>query len=151
MAGRVRGCGQEGGRALPIAVAAVLSISLMAAGSAALAKTITGSKRGELLAGTKGADKLKGKGGNDRLKGKGGNDLLNGGKGRDTAIGGPGADKLLGGPGDDLINAADGRRDSAIDGGAGTNTCVLDTSLELAIARRCSTIRSGSGEATTRR
>ena len=133
-----------GGRVLLIAAAAVLSISLMAGGSAALAKTISGSKRGESLAGTKGADKLKGKGGNDRLKGKGGNDLLNGGKGRDTVVGGPGTDKLLGGPGNDLLKAADGRRDRAINGGAGTNTCVIDTTLELASVRGCSTIRSGS-------
>jgi Ca2+-binding RTX toxin-like protein len=138
-------CGRrDGGRAVLIAAAAVLSISLMAGGSAALAKKVTGTKRGEVLTGTKGSDKLKGKGGNDRLKGKAGNDLLNGGKGRDTAIGGAGADRLLGGPGDDLINAADGTLDSVIDGGAGTNTCVLDTSLELAIARGCSTIRAGS-------
>jgi RTX calcium-binding nonapeptide repeat (4 copies) len=144
MASTLRRQKRSGGRALLIAAAAVLSISLMAGGSAALAKTISGSKRGESLAGTKGADKLRGKGGNDRLKGKGGNDLLNGGKGRDTVVGGPGADKLLGGPGNDLLKAADGRRDRAIDGGPGTNTCVLDTTLELAIARRCSTIRSGS-------
>jgi hypothetical protein len=57
MAGRIRRCRQGRGRALLIGVAAVLSISLMAAGSAALAKTINGSKRGERLTGTKGADK----------------------------------------------------------------------------------------------
>jgi Ca2+-binding RTX toxin-like protein len=144
MVGTLRRRKRGGGRALLIAAAAVLSISLMAGGSAALAKKINGSKRGESLAGTKGPDKIKGKAGNDRLKGKAGNDLLNGGKDRDTVIGGPGADRMLGGPGDDLINAADGARDSAIDGGAGTNTCVLDTNLELAIARGCSAIRAGS-------
>ena len=96
-----------------------------------------------MLAGTKGPDKIRGKGGNDRLKGKGGNDLLNAGKGRDAAIGGTGADKLRGGPGDDLINAADGRRDNAIAGGPGKNTCILDTTLELTLARGCTTIRSG--------
>ena len=115
----------------------------MAAGTTALAKKISGSKRGEMLAGTKGPDKIRGKGGNDRLKGKGGNDLLNAGKGRDAAIGGAGADKLRGGPGDDLINAADGRRDSAIAGGPGKNTCILDTTLELTLATGCTTIRSG--------
>jgi hypothetical protein len=31
-----------------------------------------------------------------------------------------------------------------IDGGTGTNTCILDTSLELAIARGCATIKVGA-------
>jgi Ca2+-binding RTX toxin-like protein len=143
MVGIFRRRGEGGGRVLLIAAAAVLSISLMAAGTTALAKKISGSKRGEMLAGTKGPDKIRGKGGNDRLKGKGGNDLLNAGKGRDAAIGGAGVDKLRGGPGDDLINAADGRRDGAIAGGPGKNTCILDTTLELTLATGCTRIRSG--------
>jgi Ca2+-binding RTX toxin-like protein len=143
MPGTFRRRGERGGHVLLTAAAAVLSISLMAGGTAALAKKISGSKRGETLAGTKGPDKIRGKGGNDRLKGRGGNDLLNAGKGRDAAIGGAGADKLRGGAGDDLINAADGRRDGAIAGGPGKNTCILDTTLELTLARGCTTIRSG--------
>ncbi len=131
----------NGSRKLRIIALAALSLAIATAPT--FAAKLSGGKRSETIAGTKGADKIKGKGGNDKIKGKGGNDALNGGKGRDKVTGGAGADRHLGGPGNDLIKAADGRRDKAINGGAGKNTCVIDTTLELAIAKRCSTIRAG--------
>ena len=113
-------------------------------GAPALAKNLSGSKRGETISGTKGADKIKGKGGNDKLKGRGGNDTLNGGKGRDKLTGGAAADKHLGGPGNDTLRAADGRRDKAINGGPGQNTCIIDTALELSIVKGCNKIVAGA-------
>ena len=132
----------RGSRRLLVA-AAVLSLSLAAVTGPALAKKLSGSKRGETISGTKGADKIKGKGGSDKLKGRGGNDMLSGGKGRDKMTGGPGADRHLGGPGNDVIRAADGRRDKAINGGPGRNTCVIDTALELSVVKGCSKVIAG--------
>jgi len=126
-----------------IVAAAVLTVSLAAVAGPALAKVLSGSKRGETISGTKGADKIKGKGGNDKLKGRGGNDALIGGKGRDKLTGGAGADKHLGGPGNDTLRAADGRRDKVINGGAGRNICIIDTALELSIVRGCSKVVAG--------
>jgi len=118
----------------------VLSLLTVAAGPA-LAKKIVGSKRGEKIVGTNGADRIKGKGGNDLIKGKGGKDRLNGGKGSDKVVGGAGVDALLGAPGNDRLKAADGRIDRIIDGGRGTNTCIVDTQ-ELSIVRNCANIHA---------
>ncbi len=133
----------RGGTTLIVA-ASVMCIALAAVTGPALAKKFSGSKRGETIAGTKGGDKIKGKGGNDKLKGKGGSDALNGGKGRDKVTGGAGADRHLGGPGNDTLRAADGRRDKAINGGPGQNTCVIDTALELSIVKGCSKVVAGA-------
>jgi hypothetical protein len=130
-------------RSAPLA-AIVVALSLVLAAGSSLAKTLRGTPHGDKLVGTKGADKITGKAGNDTLKGKGGNDTLNGGKGRDKVIGGPGVDRMMGGGGNDLINAADGKRDKAINGGPGTNKCVIDTALELSIAHHCASITAGA-------
>jgi RTX calcium-binding nonapeptide repeat (4 copies) len=141
-----------------IATVTVLGLALALVASPALAKKLTGTKRSELIVGTKGADRIKGKGGNDLIKGKGGNDRLNGGKGSNKVIGGKGNDKVIGGPlgdtlvgkagvdshvggaGNDLLKAADGRRDRVIDGGTGTNRCIVDV-VELSIVRNCGTVQ----------
>lgn len=129
-------------RSLLVAVA-VLSLATAAVTGPALAKKFSGTKRGDKIAGTKGADKINGKGGNDKLKGKGGNDALKGGKGADKLAGGAGTDRHIGGPGNDMLLAADGRRDSAINGGPGANTCVIDTALELSVVQGCSKVVAG--------
>jgi Ca2+-binding RTX toxin-like protein len=144
-----------------IAAIAVLGLAVALAAGPAVAKKITGTKRGELIVGTKKADRINGKGGNDLIKGKRGNDRLNGGKGSnrvvggkgkdkviggplgDTLIGGPGVDRHFGGAGNDLLNAADGRRDSLIDGGSGTNRCIVDI-LELSIVRNCGSVQGST-------
>lgn len=146
------------GRASLIAAVAVLGLALALAAGPAVAKKITGTKRSELIVGTKGADRIKGKGGNDLIKGKGGSDRLNGGKGSNKVVGGKGNDKVIGGPlgdtliggagvdshrggsGNDLLNAADGRRDRVIDGGTGTNKCIVDT-IELSIVTGCGSVQ----------
>jgi hypothetical protein len=132
-------------RALALLGAIVLLVGLALAADFSSAKNLRGTKSGERLVGTQRADTIKGMGGKDKIKGKGGNDKLSGGKGRDAITGAGGADKMAGGGGNDVIKAADGRRDKAINGGPGKNRCVIDTALELSIARHCSTIVNGGG------
>lgn len=138
---------RHGRRISPIVVVAGLALAMTIGGGQAIAMKMSGSKRGETITGTKGADKIKGKGGNDKLKGAGGNDTLSGGKGRDRIVGGKGADRNLGGAGADVLKAADGRRDRAINGGPGTDRCIVDTARELSIVRGCETVRAGFGTA----
>ena len=109
----------------------------------ALATTEVGDKLGNLLVGTRGADRLVGKAGGDLLKGRAGPDVLVGGKGRDGLIGGRGRDRMLGGSGNDVIRAADRRQDRRIDGGAGSNVCVIDVPADLAVTTRCNVLRAG--------
>jgi hypothetical protein len=73
--------------------------------ASALAATIVGTSKNDVLRGTAKADTLIGKGGNDRLYGLGGNDTLIGGAGNDVLVGGPGADTLKCGPGHDIAVA----------------------------------------------
>lgn len=122
---------------------AVACLALEAASASASAETLVGSKANELLAGTHAGDRLKGKGGNDLLKGRAGNDLLLGGPGQDTLIGGPGRDKLVGGPGNDIVVASDGRADRLVNGGGGTNTCVIDIPADLSSTVNCGTLQAG--------
>jgi hypothetical protein len=145
MAGSLESLTATTRRPLALLAAVVLLLWLVVAVGTSPAAKLRGTQRGERIVGTKGADRIKGLSGNDKIKGKKGNDKLNGGKGRDTIIGDAGADKMAGGAGKDVIKAADGRRDKAINGGPGKNRCVIDTALELSIARNCSTIVSGAG------
>jgi Ca2+-binding RTX toxin-like protein len=126
---------------LGVAVMA-LAMALTAATGISAAASLVGTKANELLAGTHGPDRLKGRGGDDLLKGKAGNDLLVGGPGRDTLVGGPGVDRIIGGPGDDVVRAADGRADR-INGGGGTNTCVIDIPVDLSSTVNCGTLQAG--------
>jgi RTX calcium-binding nonapeptide repeat (4 copies) len=131
-------------RGSALGAAAVLVLWLLLAADLSFAKNLRGTSRGEKIVGTGGADKINGMLGNDKLNGRGGKDSVNGGKGRDTVTGGKGRDRMVGGAGNDVIKAADGLRDSVIDGGPGKNRCVIDSSLELSLARHCSTIVAGS-------
>jgi Ca2+-binding RTX toxin-like protein len=135
----------RGPRAPVLVGGAVLLLWLVFVVEISGAANLSGTKKGEQISGTQGADRINGMLGNDKLKGKGGNDTLNGGKGRDTVIGDKGADKMAGGAGRDVIKAADGRRDKVINGGPGRNRCVIDTALELSIARNCFSIATGPG------
>lgn len=133
-------CGVPG----KVAVAAVLSLCLIAGGTA-LAENIKGGKGNEKLTGTKGADNIKGLGGNDKLKGRAGNDSLDGGGGSDTLVGGKGADRIRGDRANDTIEAGDNKRDKKIAAGSGLDTCNIDTTLELSIAVSCETITNSKG------
>ena len=81
--------------------------------------------------------------GADRLLGGAGGDRLHGGKGRD---------RLSGGGGNDTLNSVDKRKDALVSGGAGKNTCRID-SVDLSVVRGCSKIvtvpSGGSGPGTT--
>jgi Ca2+-binding RTX toxin-like protein len=144
---------------------AVLTLaSLLVAGSVpALGKRIVATKRADRVVGTKradviragaGNDRVRGKAGNDRISGGNGNDRLSGdsgrdrvsgGRGRDRLTGGRGKDRLGGGPGNDVLNAVDRARDGRVDGGAGRNTCRID-STDLRVVAHCNRlIVSGGG------
>jgi Calx-beta domain/RTX calcium-binding nonapeptide repeat (4 copies) len=77
--------------------------------TSALAATIVGTRKNDVVRGTREADKLYGLGGNDTLYGRAGNDTLVGGAGNDTLVGGAGADKLECGLGRDvaIVDAKD--------------------------------------------
>lgn len=128
-------------RARGAAVALICGVALVAAVATAQGFKLIGTKAGNLLVGSKGPDRLVGKGGGDLIKGRGGRDSLSGGRGRDLLNGGPGPDRLRAGPGKDGIKAADGRADRLIDGGGGTNVCVIDIPADLPVTRNCAAIR----------
>ncbi len=134
------------GRGAAIAVICGVVLATVAV-AAAQGSRLVGTKAGNLLVGSKGPDRLIGKGGGDLIKGLGGRDRLSGGKGRDLLNGGPGADRLVAGPGNDGIKAADGRADRLIDGGGGTNACVVDIPADLPVTRNCETLRTLPGPA----
>src|SRR5688500_1474464 len=109
------------------------------------------------VSGTKKADTIRLRGGNDTARGRGGGDRIFGGAGRDRLLGGAGADRLLGGAGgdrlhggkgsdrlsggsgNDTLNSVDKRKDALVSGGAGKNTCRID-SVDLAAVRGCAKI-----------
>jgi Ca2+-binding RTX toxin-like protein len=146
----------------PVAILCVLVV-LAAAAPYSAAKRFTGSSRADRVVGTKRADVIRLKGGNDRARGKGGADRIYGGAGKDRLFGdqgadrlaggsgadtlsgaggkdrliaGKGKDRLRGGAGNDVLNSVDRSRDRRVDGGAGKNTCVID-SLDLPVISRC--------------
>ncbi len=104
--------------ALIVALCVLLAFAL-GAGAMVAAKTITGTKKGEVLKGTKKADRISGRRGDDLIKGKRGRDRLRGNGGNDTLLGGKGKDRLKGGRGEDRLFGGKGK-DRMI-GGAGSN------------------------------
>jgi hypothetical protein len=78
------------------------------------------------IVGGPGNDTLAGWWGNDRLYGGGGDDKLYGNNGNDYLSGEGGADYLYGGSGKDTLNAKDGIRDHAIDGGSDGDSATID-------------------------
>jgi Ca2+-binding RTX toxin-like protein len=102
----------------------VIVVVLMLAAGVALAVSKTGTNKGDTLQGDDTAD--------DRLAGGGGADIIKGRGGNDRLFGDHGADELFGGPDDDFLNAADQAADTTIDGGSGTDTCVVDATLDPA-------------------
>ena len=104
------------------------------------ASTINGTSASEPLNGTAVAETLNGLGGNDTINAGGGSDALHGGAGDDVLNGGTGPDRLWGDDGNDILNpgsdaafiyVAGGVNRAGVyfvDGGAGTDTLVLDYS-----------------------
>ena len=104
---------------------------------------VGGGAGNDRLLGAIGNDTLSGQAGADVLLGHAGNDLVAGGVGADSLTGGAGADNHIGEAGDDRIDARDGRRDTRVDGGAGRDTCLVDT-LDLPVVAACEVVQSGA-------
>jgi Ca2+-binding RTX toxin-like protein len=135
---------------------ALLAIGLIAAPAAA--KVFGGSSKANRVVGTKKADTIRLGAGNDRARGRGGKDKIFGGKGRDRLHGNAGndrikggagkdrlaggkkKDRLAGGGGNDVLNAADGRRDAAVNGGKGSDTCRIDAA-DLPVVKSCAKLK----------
>ncbi len=119
-------------------------VARFAAGAGGPACTIFGSDASEEIKGTPNADVICAGAGDDIIQAGGGNDIVFGGVGNDTILGGAGDDKLYGDAGNDQIVGGNGRdlleggtgadtldaRDSApgdsVNGGAGTDVCLVD-------------------------
>ena len=80
------------------------------------------------IRGTSGNDTLIGGANADLLVGDAGNDSLSGGAGNDRLVAGAGNDTLRGGEGDDQLTDLPGDAGGLIDGGAGVDTFVADSS-----------------------
>jgi len=96
-------------------------------GMTAGADVYPGTNDDDRVDGYEGDDAINGLNGADTLLGGAGNDTLSGDAGNDSLIGGEGVDSLLGGAGDDFL--AEGE---FMDGGAGSDVYVWDTSTGLA-------------------
>jgi hemolysin type calcium-binding protein len=153
-----------------VAIAAI--VALLATSMIAEARVFSGSGKSNSVKGTKKADTIRLRGGNDRATGRGGNDRILGGAGRDRLRGGAGRDRLLGGAGadrlhggkgpdrlsggggNDVVNSVDKKKDAFVSGGAGKNTCRID-SVDLSVVRGCAKIvtvpSGGSGWEVPRR
>jgi Ca2+-binding RTX toxin-like protein len=103
--------------------------------------------------GTSGNDNLTGTNGDDTITGLAGNDTLSGLDGNDTIDGGSGLDVITGGNGDDILNP--GTTEGAyyqydnVDGGAGTDTLVLDYSAKTyssGLAVNSQNLTAGTGD-----
>lgn len=121
---RVEGRGGGGGRprwagALLVCVGLLLMVP---AAAEALASSVHGSERGEVLRGSEWGERVTGLGGEDEL------------------YGGEGADKLLSGAGDDFVEASDGGRD-LVSCGPGEDVASVDF-VDL-VARDCERVYPG--------
>ena len=138
-----------------VAIAAMIAV--LATSVIAEARVFSGSGKANRVKGTKKADTIRLRGGNDTARGRGGGDRIFGGAGKDRLLGGAGADRLLGGAGadrlhggkardrlsggggNDTLNSVDKRKDALVSGGAGKNTCRID-SVDLPVVRGCAKI-----------
>lgn len=118
-----------------MAIAALAAIVVLA-GEQALAKRMVGTGGADRIVGTAKGDRINARGGNDRVNGRGGADRLKGAKGKDRLEGAKGRDRLRGGKGADRVKAVDGRKDRAVNGGAGKDLCVIDQA-DLSLLRNC--------------
>ena len=124
-------------------VAIAASALLALPSEPAEAKRLVGTKGADRLVGGAKPDRIKGRAGNDRINGRGGGDRLAGSSGNDRLKGAGGRDRLSGGRGADRLNAADGKRDRAVRGGPGTDTCTID-GADLALVKGCEKVKVAS-------
>jgi Ca2+-binding RTX toxin-like protein len=96
---RSRGIGEVGKavrevrRRATLVLVAMVAVLVVGSG-VALAKTINGNDRDNVLFGTERADTIRGFGGEDVIFGLDGGDTLNGGRGQDEVFGGNGNDEI---------------------------------------------------------
>jgi len=115
-----------------IMLLAAMAVALGLASGMALAATIVGTDRDEILVGTSYADTIRAKGGADVVRGRGGPDQLYGNTGRDKIYGGFGkGDRLHGGRGDDRLISEDifsqsGAFRDVVDCGPGDDSASVD-------------------------
>ncbi|MGH3035581.1 MAG: M36 family metallopeptidase, partial [Gaiellaceae bacterium] len=88
--------------------------------------TRIGTNGANTMNGTAGRDVIVGLDGSDRIDGRGGNDVICAGSGADVIIGGAGVDKFDGGSGNDTIYSRDGKRETVVRGGTGTDRARKD-------------------------
>jgi Ca2+-binding RTX toxin-like protein len=95
-----------------------IGIVLVVASGVALATSMTGTNKSETLTGTTG---------NDQIAGGGKDDIINAKAGKDELYGDQGDDTLNGGADNDFLNSVDNvAGNDDVDGGGGTNRCVID-------------------------
>jgi hypothetical protein len=149
---------------IPWWIAAIIALAACAALTAgpALAKRMVGTRGADTIVGTAKSDRIDGRGGSDRVKGRGGSDRLKGSRGADRLTGGKGGDRLAGsrgkdrlkgakgkdwlagGKGADRLNAVDGRKDAAVNAGAGNDVCVIDQP-DLSLLENCERTKVKNG------
>jgi Ca2+-binding RTX toxin-like protein len=129
-----------------LGLVAVSAVSMVAIPSEpAQAKRLVGTHGADRLHGSAKPDLIKGRAGNDRINGRQGADRLIGSRGKDRIKGAQGRDRILGGKGADRLNAADGKRDRAVKGGPGTDTCKVDAADRSAVDCEKVKVVSGGG------
>ncbi len=117
---------------------AMVMVTALVAGGAALAGAFDGDDANNRLVGTDGPDTMRGLGGDDVMRGfagrdrlfggggdmpgDAGDDTMYGGRGRDLLNGEGGADRIYGGPGDDYISSTGDDGKDYVDCGGGTDT-----------------------------
>jgi len=142
-----------------VAIAAMIAV--LATTVIAEARVFSGSGKANRVNGSKKADTIRLRGANDTARGGGGGDRIFGGAGKDRLLGGRGADRLhggrardhlSGGAGNDTLNSVNKRKDALVSGGAGKNTCRID-SIDVSVVRGCAKIvtvpSGGSGPGGT--
>jgi cell wall-associated NlpC family hydrolase len=113
----------------------------------AFAEQILGTKGADVIEGTAQHDQIDARKGDDRVNGRRGSDRVKGFGGSDRLKGALGRDRLLGGNGADHLNAVDGQKDRAVNGGPGNDVCTIDEP-DLSVVKHCNTVKvvnSGGG------
>jgi Ca2+-binding RTX toxin-like protein len=128
-----------------VAISAVATLVALY-GEPVLAKRMVGTNGNDRIIGTAKPDRINARGGNDRVNGRGGGDRLNGSKGKDRIKGAKGKDRLAGGKSTDHLNAVDGKKDRAVNGGQGRDVCRIDQA-DLPLLKNCAQakVKNGGG------
>ena len=86
---------------------------------------LVGGQGNDIILGGQGIDYIYGGAGDDLIYGQGGDDVIRSQGGNDTIVGGGGRNQMFGGGGNDVFYANNGAVDR-VDGGADTNSAIVD-------------------------